>query len=263
MSAPRGAVDERAPVAVVNAARDAGAHITDCIASVIDWAAETIVVENDSADDTLHLAEHAGATVFTHPFRTIGAQRNVAITRATQPWILVLDVDERCTPELAAEVIATVRAPSSDAYRIPRRNFFLRREIRHGGWDNDRPIRLFRASLRYDERQVHERVVTHAAPADLTQSMLHYTYDSLNQYFEKFTRYSRWWAEQHHARGRVATPLDVLVRPPLRFFSMYVLRLGLLDGAHGLVLAVLAAMSVAAKYARLWAMGRGYSATDR
>ena len=90
-----------------------------------------------------------------------------------------------------------------------------------------------------------------------------YTYDSLNQYFEKFARYSRWWAEQHHARGRVATPLDVLVRPPLRFLSMYVLRLGLLDGAHGLVLAVLAAMSVAAKYARLWAMGRGYSAVDR
>ena len=95
------ATGRRAPVSVVIAARDASAHIADCVASVIDWAAETIVVENDSIDDTLALAEHAGARVFAHPFRTIGAQRNVAIVRATQPWILVLDVDERCTPELA------------------------------------------------------------------------------------------------------------------------------------------------------------------
>ena len=254
---------ERAPVTVVIAARDAAAHIADCIASVIDWAAEVIVVENDSADDTVDIAEHAGATIFTHPFRTIGAQRNVAIVRASQPWILVLDVDERCTPELAAEITDTLRAPTLEAWRIRRRNFFMRREIHHGGWDNDRPVRLFRATLRYDERPVHEHVVTHASSGVLARPMLHYTYDSLNQYFEKFIRYSRWWAEHQHARGRVATPLDVLVRPPLRFLSMYLLRLGLLDGAHGLVLAILAAMSVAAKYARLWAIGSGYSARDR
>ena len=259
---PGAADDDRAPVAVVIAARDAGAHIAECIASVVDWAAETIVVENDSSDDTVTLAEHAGATVFTHPFRSIGAQRNVAIVHASQPWIFVLDVDERCTPELAAEIIATVRAPVADAFRVRRRNFFLRREIRHGGWERDRPVRLFRAALRYDERPVHEHVITHSAPGALAEPMLHYTYDSLNQYFEKFTRYSRWWAEQQHAHGRVATPLDVVARPPLRFLSMYFLRLGLLDGAYGLVLAVLASMSVAAKYARLWAMGSGFSARD-
>jgi len=257
------AAERRAPVAVVIAARDAGAHITDCIASVIDWAAETIVVENDSADNTLALAEHAGATVFSHTFRTIGAQRNVAIVRASQPWIFVLDVDERCTPELAAEIASTVQSATFDAYRVRRRNFFLRREIRHGGWERDRPVRLFRSSLRYDERPVHEHVVTHAAPGELSQPMLHYTYDSLNQYFEKFDRYSRWWAEQQHARGRAANAFDVLVRPPLRFLAMYILRGGFLDGAHGLVLAALAAMSVGAKYARLWAMGSGYSGLAR
>jgi glycosyltransferase involved in cell wall biosynthesis len=261
VSAPDAAT-ERAPVAVVIAARDAGAHITDCIASVIDWAAETIVVENDSIDDTLALAEHAGARVFAHPFRTIGAQRNVAIQRTTQPWIFVLDVDERCTPQLAGEIAGTVANPTFDSYRVRRRNFFLRREIRHGGWERDRPIRLFRSSLRYDERPVHEHVVTHAPSGELREPMLHFTYDSLNEYFEKFTRYSRWWAEQQHARGRAATPLDVLVRPPLRFLAMYVMRGGFLDGAHGLVLAVLAAMSVAAKYARLWAMGTGFSGRD-
>lgn len=244
------------PVTVVIAAKDAGAHIRDCVASVVDWAGEVLVVENDSADDTVALARQAGATVFSHPFRTIGAQRNVAIARARHPWILVVDADERCTPELAREVVALLGAPDREAYRVRRRNFFLRREIRHGGWERDRPVRLFRASLRYDERPVHEHVVTAAAPGMLRAPLLHYTYDSLGQYFEKLTRYSAWWAEQQHARGRRAGALALLVRPPARFLAMYLLRGGFLDGGHGLVLAVLAAVSVAAKYARLWALGR-------
>ena len=245
-----------APVTVVIAAKDAGAHIRDCVASVVDWAGEVLVVENDSADDTVALARQAGATVFSHPFRTIGAQRNVAIARARHPWILVVDADERCTPELAGEVVALLGAADREAYRVRRRNFFLRREIRHGGWERDRPVRLFRASLRYDERPVHEHVVTAAAPGMLRAPLLHYPYDSLGQYFEKLTRYSAWWAEQQHARGRRAGALALLVRPPARFLSMYLLRGGFLDGGHGLVLAVLAAVSVAAKYARLWALGR-------
>ena len=244
----------RAPVTVVIAARDAAAHIRESVASVAGWASEVLVVENDSRDDTIALARAAGATVFTHPFRTIGAQRNAAIERAANPWIFVLDADERCTPELAAEIAATVAGPTRDAYRVSRRNFFLRREIMHGGWERDRPVRLFRAALRYDERPVHEHVVTKGAVGTLDAPMLHYTYDSLAQYFEKFDRYSRWWAEQQHARGRRTSALAVAVKPPARFVSMYLLRGGFRDGPHGLVLAVLAAMSVAAKYARLWAL---------
>lgn len=245
-----------APVTVVIAAKDAGAHIGDCVASVAGWAGEVLVVENDSTDDTVERARQAGATVVSHPFRTIGAQRNVAIARARHPWILVVDADERCTPELAREIATVVTVPEREAYRVRRRNYFLRREIRHGGWGRDRPVRLFRASLRYDERPVHEHVVAVAPPGDLHAPLLHYTYDSLGQYFEKLARYSAWWAEQQHARGRRAGVLALVVRPPARFVSMYLLRGGFLDGGHGLVLAVLAAMSVAAKYARLWSLGR-------
>ncbi len=243
-------------MSVVIAARDAADHIGDCVASVVGWAHEVIVVENDSTDDTVERARAAGAAVFSNPFRTIGAQRNAAIARATQPWILVVDVDERCTPELAAEIPRVLLSPEREAFRVRRRNFFLRREISYGGWDRDRPVRLFRAGLRYDERQVHEHVVTPAPPGELAAPLLHYPYDSLDEYFEKFERYSRWWAEQSYARGRRTSALAVLVKPPARFVSMYLLRGGFLDGAAGLVLAVLAAMSVAAKYARLWALGR-------
>lgn len=244
------------PVTVVIAARNEAANITACIESV-RWASDIIVVENDSVDDTADLAVRAGARVIRHPFVTIGLQRNVAIEQASSEWVLVVDADERATPELANEVAATIATADSEAYRIGRRNFFLGKEVRHGGWDRDRPVRLFRSALRYSDSRVHEYVETSASPGLLRSTLLHAPYASIDQYFEKLDRYSRWWAEDRFERGRRASAFTVAVRPPFRFFSMYVVKAGFLDGAAGVVLACMAATSVMAKYARLWAMGFG------
>ena len=247
-------------VSVVIAARNEAGEIGACVRSV-SWAREVIVVENDSTDATIDEARAAGATVFSHPFTTIGAQRNAAIARATQPWILVVDADERGTPALGRAVARLVATPpdatsgAPSAYRAPRRNFFFGKEIRHGGWERDRPVRLFAASLRYDERPVHEHVIVDGAVGTLDEPLLHTPYATLDEYMEKLVRYSRSWAEQHHARGRRAGASDLVVRPLGRLVSMLVLRGGWRDGMHGIVLAALAAMSVAAKYAQLWAMG--------
>ena len=239
-------------VTAVIAAHDESANIEACIASV-EWASEVIVVENDSIDDTIDRARGAGATVISPKFTTIGAARNQAIARAKTPWILVVDADERCTPELAAEIRQVVDKPAKyPAFRVPRRNFFLGKEIRHGGWGRDRPVRLFRRELRYNASLVHEHVDVAGETGELGNPLLHYTYVSLDQYFEKFNRYSRSWAEQNHARGRRGSAVAGLFKPPARFVSMYLFKGGFLDGAHGLVLACLAAASVMAKYARLW-----------
>lgn len=240
-------------VTAVIAAHDESANIEACIASV-DWAREVIVVENDSMDDTIDRARGVGATVISPKFTTIGASRNHGIETAKTAWIFVLDADERCTPELAAEISQVVARPgSASAFRIPRRNYFLGKEIRHGGWESDKPIRLFKRELRYNANLVHEHVdVAGGTVGEVRNKLLHYTYISLNQYFEKFDRYSRWWAEQNFAKGRRGTASSIFFKPPARFVSMYVLKGGFRDGAHGLVLACLAAASVMAKYARLW-----------
>ena len=235
------------------AAHNESANIEACIASV-EWAREVIVVENDSTDDTIDRARSAGATVISPQFTTIGAARNKGVERAKGKWIFVLDADERCTPELATEISGIVRDPRQhSAFRVPRRSFFLGKEVRHGGWGSDKPIRLFSRDLRYNTNLVHEHVdVTDGTTGEVKSRLLHYTYTSLDQYFEKFDRYSRWWAEQNFAKGRRGSAAAVLFKPPARFVGMYLFKGGFLDGARGLVLACLAAASVMAKYARLW-----------
>lgn len=249
-SGPTGQV----PVTVVIATRNEAPNIVACIDSV-RWADEIIVADHGSADDTRAHATNAGATVLpVGEAPTIGAARNLAISRARNHWILVVDADERGTPDLERAVHSVIANPDGVAYRVPRRNYFMGGEVRHGGWESDRPVRLFDSSLRYNDSRVHERVITSAEPTTLMASLLHYPYTSMEIYFEKFVRYSRWWAEDQSRRGRRASIAAVVFKPPARFVSMYIFRGGFLDGARGAALAALAAASVCAKYVRLWAL---------
>ena len=243
------------PVTIVIAARNEAGNIRACIESV-RWADEILVVEHGSADDTAKLAEVAGAQVISNSFVTIGLQRNAGIERAKHEWILVLDADERGSPELADEVRTVINAPRFDAYRVPRRNFFLGREVRHGGWESDKPVRLFRATIRYNSSRVHEHVEVGGETGELNNALTHEPYPTLDSWFEKLGRYSEWWAQDRYDRGKQAGMTSVILRPQFRFLSMFILRSGWMDGVRGALLAGMASVSVFAKYARLWEKGR-------
>ena len=246
---------ERVDVSAVIAARDEAANIAACIESV-RWADEILVVEYGSIDDTAKLAELAGAQVISNPFVTIGLQRNAAIERAKHEWILVVDADERASPGFADEVGSVITSPRFDAYRVPRRNFFLGSEVRHGGWESDKPVRLFRSTIRYNSSRVHEHVETAGEIGELKSSLTHEPYPTLESWFAKLGRYSEWWAQDRYDRGKRARMASVVLRPEFRFLSMFIVRGGWMDGARGALLAAMAAVSVFAKYARLWEKGR-------
>ncbi|MGH8558821.1 MAG: glycosyltransferase family 2 protein, partial [Methylococcales bacterium] len=125
----------------------------------VSWADEIIVADSGSTDGMIEKAESLGARVVQIPFRGFGDLRNRAMAHCQHPWIFSLDADERCTPELADEIIRTIRsAGSNDVYRVPRRNYFMGRWIRHSGWyPNYRQPQLFRkGALKYTLEPVHE-----------------------------------------------------------------------------------------------------------
>ena len=242
-------------ITVVIAARNEAENIRQC-AATLGFAREVIVVEEGSTDQTAAIASDSGAFVVHNPFVTIGGQRNFAIAKAVSAWILVLDADERATPQLASELARIIASPTHDAYRIPRRNFFLGKEIRHGGWQTDKPVRFFKPNVRYNESRVHEHVEVTGGIGTISAALLHEPYKTLDRWFEKLRTYSRWWAEDRYEKGKRCGIASVIFRPPARFFAMFILRGGWMDGARGALLASMAATSVMSKYAQLWALGR-------
>jgi glycosyltransferase involved in cell wall biosynthesis len=239
------------PVTAVIPTLNEANQIADCVRTVT-WADEVIVADGGSSDETPRAAAAAGAKVLQGPWRTIAAQRNAAIAAARNSWVLAVDADERVGPDLAEEIGATVRAPAHGAYAVRRANRYAGRMIRFGGWGDDWVVRLFPRDRRFVERRVHEHLEQCDDVGKLRAPLLHTPYRDLSHYLEKLDRYATWGAEELAERGRRAHLADVLLRPPARFFLMYVVRLGLLDGWRGAVLSGLAAVSVFLKYVRLW-----------
>jgi len=240
-----------APVTVVIPTRNEGAQIAECVGRLA-WAAEVIVVDGGSTDETRERARAVGARVLDHPGPTIAHQRNAGIAAASHEWVFAVDADEWAGPELAQELSTTVARPAHEAYAVRRRNVFLGRIVRHAGWERDWVVRLFRRNRRFLERKLHESLEPVPDVGRLAAPLEHVPYRDLSHYLQKLDLYSGWAAEELAARGRRPRVTDLILRPPARFVRMYFLQLGILDGWRGAVLCGLAAVSVLVKYARLW-----------
>ena len=247
---------ERLSVAII--ARDAADQIEACLESVA-WADEIVVSDSGSRDRTPEICRTHGARVFADEWLGFGRQKNRGLERAAGPWILSLDSDERVTPALRAEIEKLLAdGTDRDAFAVPRRNYFLGRWVRHGGWSPDYCLRLFRKGrARFSDRLVHEALeVPSGRIGRLHGALEHFTYSSISDYLERMDRYSALGAAQLRADGGRARFADLLVRPPLTFLRMLLLRGGWRDGTLGVVLAGLYACSTLVKYARVWELGR-------
>lgn len=241
------------PISVLVTTYNESANIGACLESV-GWAADRLVVDSGSTDDTAAIAARLGARVVTHPYESAARQKNWALALVQHPWVLILDADERVTPPLASAIRAVIEADGPhDGYYLRRQSFFLGHPIRHCGWERDRVLRLFRAGRgRYDDRRVHELLQLDGSVAELPPPLLHYTYRTFRDYLEKLGRYTERGAEDLRQAGQRPSLGALLVRPPARFLRMYVLQRGFLDGLPGLLVCSLAAGSVWMKYARLF-----------
>lgn len=230
-------------------------HIADCIRSVRFADEVVVVLDAASTDRTREVAEKLADRVLVHEYVYSAAQKNWALPQIHQPWVLIIDSDERVTPELRADIERVLENDGpEDGYRIKRLNHFMGKPIRGCGWQRDDVLRLFRTARgRYQDRHVHADIVfPDGKPATIGRlrgRFLHYTYDSFEQYLKKFFRYIEWGGEDRRRKTRRVGWRHLLVRPLWRFFRQFVLFKGYRDGRVGFVICAMAAFSVLLKYA--------------
>jgi glycosyltransferase involved in cell wall biosynthesis len=243
------------------------ANIGRTLASVQPLAAdgtgkvEIIVVDSGSTDRTVEIAKSFGAKVFIEEWKGYAAQKNSAIDKAEGDWILSLDADEELGPGLAGEVMAIEEAParggtsSPIGFWIPRKNFFLGRWIKHGGFWPDPKMRLFRkGGAHFEKRLVHEDAkLKEGISGQLKHALVHHSYPTLADYIDHMNRYSSLGAEMAIAKGRPGFSIfNIVLRPLATFIYNYFFRLGFLDGREGVLLHLYHAVYVSWKYAKAW-----------
>lgn len=232
-----------------------------CLHSVM-FADQIVVVDSGSTDGTVQIAKSLGAEVLVSAdWPGFGVQKNRALALARSEWVLSLDADERLTPELLAEIMATLKAPRFDVYSFPRLSSYCGQYMHHSGWYPDRVTRLFRRqSARFSDDLVHEKLVTSSAVGQLTAPLLHESFRDVESVIDKVNRYSTAGAQSLFTRGKKSSLSKALLRGFWAFIRTYFLRLGFLDGRLGLVLAISNAEGTYYRYLKLWLRHQGSGA---
>jgi glycosyltransferase involved in cell wall biosynthesis len=226
---------------------------------VADGKGEIIVVDSGSTDRTVEIAKSFGAKVSIEDWKGYAAQKNSAIDKATGDWILSLDADEEVESDLVKEIsIGISQQQQLAGYWMARKNFFLGRWIKSGGFWPDWKLRLFRRGAgRFEDRAVHEDIQSQGLTAKLHGALLHYSYPTLADYIDHMNRYSSLGAEMVVAKNyRGFSLYNIVLRPLATFIYNYFLRLGFLDGREGLLLHLYHAVYVSWKYAKAWEQSR-------
>ena len=241
------------PISVVLLTRNEALNIRDCLNSC-DFAEEIIVVDDNSTDETVTIAKELGAKVFSRSLDgDWGAQKTFGIKQASQPWVFLIDADERVTSELQQSIRRAIQDRKKQAYQVQRENHFASGSATHGTLRPDWVLRLLPTEGAKVEGKVHEAVISPFDVCKLSGRLIHFPYYSWDSYFRKFDKYTKVAAEKYLEEGRDCNFIgDILLRPFWAFIKVYLLNRGFLDGKLGFIFSVNHYFYTMAKYVRFY-----------
>jgi glycosyltransferase involved in cell wall biosynthesis len=246
------------PLSIAIITKNEEENLRACLQSVA-FAGQIVVVDSGSTDATLRIAAEFGCEIYVETWQGFGPQKQSAIDKCRESWILVLDADERI-PQETADVIKKIVAglPVKEAgFNFPRKNYFQGRWVKHAGWWPDRIIRLFRREAgRMTKATIHEAVEVKGPVGSLAAPIEHFTESRLSRIIQKIDKYSTLGAQEAFQEGKRASVFSSFLHAFLTFIQDYFFRLGILDGRPGLTLAVTDSVNKFFKYAKLCELHR-------
>ncbi len=241
--------------------KNAEKTLKECLESLSGFS-EIILIDNKSSDGTLKIAKEFNENfknlkIFQSEFLGFGALKNLAISKASNEWILSIDSDEVLEGETYKEILA-LKLESNCIYAFPRRNLYRGVWIKACGWSPDFVLRLFNKNYtKFNENLVHESV---EIPQDskvikLQNYLKHYAYNDISTLLQKCNRYSSLWAKQNENLHKKGGILKALIHGGFKFFRDYFLKKGFLYGYRGFVISLVNGLTSFLKYAKLYEKG--------
>jgi glycosyltransferase involved in cell wall biosynthesis len=226
-------------------------NIAGCLES-LSWTDEIVVLDCGSEDRTLEIAKKYTDRVFVEAWRGQGDQKNRAVELAQGPWIFSIDADERATPELAREIQDAIGRGEKDAYAMRRKNFYKDQWINHCGWWPDWVKRVFvKGKAQFSTDVIHDSLQVPTSIGKLNYPIIHYSFKSPEDFLKRAFWYAHHQAREMHAQGRKASAWTAIFHALYALFQTYILRLGFLNGAAGLLVAVSNGIGVFYRYMML------------
>lgn len=240
-------------ISAVIIARNEENNITRCLDSLKSFAAEIVVVDSMSTDQTAAICRNFGCRVFHREFDGYGNQKQYAVDQAFNDWVLSVDADEVISPALQDEISGLSKATelTFDAYIIPFSLVYMGKILKHSGVGNETHLRLFnRRKGKFTTTPVHEGIVTTGSTGRLRNRILHYSYRDIRHHIEKINTYTSQAAVGLVKKGKHYSGLGIALKFPLSFFTHFIVKGGILDGFPGFVWSWLSAFYASLKLAK-------------
>ncbi|MGE4554052.1 MAG: glycosyltransferase family 2 protein [Desulfovibrionaceae bacterium] len=224
-----------------------------CLES-LSWCDELLVVDSESTDRTQDIAREHGARLFVRPWPGPVEQFRFALGEVQTEWVVSLDQDELLTDELTAGVRAGLESAPADlaGFWVKRRSFYFNRFMKHSGWYPDRLLRVFRAGrMQVTASGAHYHFEPQGPTRRIEADIVHYPYRNFEEHLAKINSYAQQAADEMKAQGRRGGLIQAVAHAKLRFFKLYILKLGMLDGRAGLINALAGAYYAFQKYIRV------------
>ena len=228
-------------------------NIRRCLESA-SWANEIIVVDSLSEDRTVEIAREFTRDIHQRSWIGYVDQKNFAMSKASNDWILSLDADEQVSEALREEILKEILNPAArDGYRIPRRSFYQGKWIRFSGFYPDRQLRLFRRGKgHWTGGRIHEVLKAQGPISDLKNDLLHYPYQgTISGQIHALERYAGLYAQELHEKGKRFRMSALLLRPVFKFLEVYFWKLGFIDGLPGFLIAATSSYGMFVRYVKL------------
>lgn len=235
------------------------ANIKSCLQSAKDLADEIVIADGSSTDKTVNIAKKLKAKVISTTNKSMfHINKNMAIDNCMGDWILMLDADERITPELSSEIKKIInKSPKENAFWISRKNWFLGGFLTKGGAYPDSVIRLFkRGKARLPEKSVHEQLKVEGNIGYLKNPLLHFADPDFARYLERANRYTDLTAQELETKNPGKNIFQVLnymlLKPIMTFTMLYFRHKGFQDGFRGFIWALFSGFHYFYAYVKYW-----------
>jgi len=228
-------------------------NIARCLKSV-DWADEIIIVDSGSTDSTIEICKRFNCKIIQTEWRGFGKTKQLGVEACSNEWILSIDADEEVSTRLKDEILKTTTQHHAAAYTIKRNSYYLTREIKHSGWNNDYPLRLFlKRNGQFNDESVHESIIiTNGVISTIHSPLLHYPYPTIEHHIRKINLYTTLGATKYFNKNKKSSILYAIISGAIKFIKMYILKKGFLDGKEGFILCTLSSYGSFIKYIKLW-----------
>jgi glycosyltransferase involved in cell wall biosynthesis len=234
-------------------------NIARCIDSLQGVADEILVIDSFSKDKTKEICISKGAVFIENPFEGHIQQKNVAIDKASNDWILSLDADETLTPELKNSILEIKKGPAFFGYKMNRLTNYCGHWVKHCGWYPDTKVRLIhRDHARWCGVNPHDRLDMNKEEKTgfLKGDILHYSYYTKEDHFKQIEYFGNIAAKELFDRGGKSNWLKVWLKVIAQFFKSFVLKTGFLDGKTGVLISYRSAYATYRKYVKLMELHR-------